>query len=325
MPRFRATIIRPTPVALARAGQLIGHGGLVAFPTETVYGLGADATSDRAVASIYAAKRRPRRNPLIVHVATAAAARRLARFDRRAEALARQFWPGPLTLVLPRRPGAPISRLASAGLRTIALRVPDNPVALALIRAADRPLAAPSANRSGAVSPTRARHVHLSLGSRVGLVLDGGPCRIGVESTVLDLSGVGIRLLRPGGVPLEAIEAVVGRVTLAMTSDDERPLAPGQLRSHYAPRRPVRPNAARPRPGEAYLAFGKVPAGKSAALLNLSPSANLAEAAANLFAMMHALDRAEFAAIAVAPIPQRGLGRAINDRLKRAAAPRRVS
>jgi L-threonylcarbamoyladenylate synthase len=296
---------------------------LVAFPTETVYGLGADATSDRAVAAIYAAKRRPRHNPLIVHVASAAAARRLARFDNRANALARRFWPGPLTLVLPRRPGTRLSRLATAGLSTVAVRMPDNPVALKLIRAAGRPLAAPSANRSGAVSPTRARHVHLSLGSRVGIVLDGGPCRIGVESTVVDLAGRKARLLRPGGVPLEAIEAVVGRVEIALGSEEPRPLAPGQLASHYAPRRPVRPDAARPKPGEAYLAFGsKPPAAKPAAMLNLSPSANLAEAAANLFAMLHVLDRPEFSAIAVAPIPQRGLGRAINDRLKRAAAPR---
>lgn len=322
MPRFRATILRPTAPALARAGQLLARGGLVAFPTETVYGLGADATSDRAVAAIYAAKRRPRRNPLIVHVASVAAAQRLARFDGRADALARRFWPGPLTLVLKRRPGSRISRLATAGLTTVALRVPDNPVALKLIRAAGRPLAAPSANRSGAVSPTRAPHVHLSLGSRVGLVLDGGPCRVGVESTVLDLAGRKIRLLRPGGVPLEAIEAVVGHVEIAVGGEEPRPLAPGQLASHYAPRRPVRPDAVRPKPDEAYLAFGKAPSAKSAAMLNLSPSANLAEAAANLFAMLHALDRPEFAAIAVAPIPQRGLGRAINDRLQRAAAPR---
>jgi L-threonylcarbamoyladenylate synthase len=322
MTGFRASIVRPTPVALARAARLLRRGGLVAFPTETVYGLGANATSDRAVAAIYAAKRRPRRNPLIVHVASVTAARRLARFDRRAGTLARRFWPGALTLVLPRRPGARISRLATAGLATIALRIPDNPVALALIRAAGRPLAAPSANRSGAVSPTHARHVHLSLGSRVALVLDGGPCRIGVESTVLDLSGRKARLLRPGGVPLEAIEAAIGPVKIALTSEPDRPVAPGQLRSHYAPRRPVRPNAARPRPGEAYLAFGRPPPAKAAAMLNLSPSANLAEAAANLFAMLHALDRPEFTAIAVAPVPHRGLGRAINDRLRRAAAPR---
>lgn len=322
MTRSRTSIVRPTPAALARAARRLRRGGLVAFPTETVYGLGADATSDRAVSAVYTAKRRPRRNPLIVHVASLAAARRLARFDRRAERLARAFWPGPLTLVLRRRPGAPISRLATAGLATIALRMPDDPVALALIRAAERPLAAPSANRSGAVSPTRARHVRQSLGSRVGLVLDGGPCRVGVESTVLDLAGPEPRLLRPGGVPLEALEAQLGPVTLALAPDDERPVAPGQLSSHYAPRRPVRPNARQPHRGEAFLAFGKAPTAKAAAKLNLSPSGNLAEAAANLFAMLHALDRPEFTAIAVAPIPQRGLGRAINDRLKRAAAPR---
>lgn len=322
MTDFRASIVRPTPIVLARAARLLRRGGLVAFPTETVYGLGADATTDRAVAAIYAAKRRPRHNPLIVHVATLAAAQTLVQFDERARKLARAFWPGPLTLVLKRRPGVRISRLASAGLGTLAVRIPDSPIAKALIRAAGRPLAAPSANRSGAVSPTRAAHVRRSLGSRVGLVLDGGPCRIGVESTVVDLSGGEARLLRPGGVPLEAIQAVIGPVRLEFAAESERPIAPGQLRSHYAPRRPVRPNAAHPRPGEAYLAFGRPPRGQPAALLNLSPSASLDEAAANLFAMLHALDRPEFTAIAVAPIPQKGLGRAINDRLKRAAAPR---
>lgn len=325
MTDFHASIIRPTPLVLARAARLLRRSRLVAFPTETVYGLGADATSDRAVAAIYAAKRRPRHNPLIVHVASLADAQSLVQFDARARKLARAFWPGPLTLVLKRRPGARISRLASAGLETLAVRIPDNPIARALIRVAGRPLAAPSANRSGAVSPTSAAHVRLSLGSRVGLILDGGPCRIGVESTVVDLSGREARLLRPGGVPLEAVQATIGRLRLALAAEDDRPLAPGQLSSHYAPRRPVRPNTRQPRPGEAYLAFGRPPRGpRPTAMLNLSPSANLHEAAANLFAMLHALDRPEFKAIAVAPIPEQGLGHAINDRLKRASAPRKA-
>jgi L-threonylcarbamoyladenylate synthase len=319
--RLRRSIERPTRRAIIRAAHLLRAGRLVAFPTETVYGLGADATSDRAVAGIYAAKRRPRHNPLIIHVASLAEARRFARFDARAEALARAFWPGPLTLVLGRRAGAPLSRLVGAGLRTVAIRVPDDRVALDLLRRAGRPLAAPSANCSGRVSPTRAAHVRLSLGGRVSMILDGGPCRVGVESTVLDVSGPQARLLRPGGVPLEALEALIGPIEFdSATAGEARPASPGRMLSHYAPQRPVRPGATEPRAGEAYLAFGRT---NQPATLNLSTTGNLAEAAANLFAMLQALDRPEFSAIAVAPIPQRGLGRAINDRLKRAAAPRR--
>jgi L-threonylcarbamoyladenylate synthase len=321
---FHPRPVKATRKAIARAGRLLRAGRLVAFPTETVYGLGADATSNRAVAAIYAAKRRPRRNPLIVHVADIRAARALARLDGRAERLARRFWPGPLTLVLARRPGAALSRLIGDALPTVAVRVPGNSLARDLIRAARRPLAAPSANRSGGVSPTRAVHVRASLGGRASMVLDGGPCAVGIESTVVDLTGRHARLLRPGGVPLEAIEAVVGRLALDAVPDQARLLSPGQLASHYAPRRPVRPNAAQPRVGEAYLAFGKPPAqARNGTVLNLSPTRNLEEAAANLFAMLQALDRPEFTGIAVAPIPRHGLGQAINDRLKRAAAPRR--
>ena len=294
----------------------------MAFPTETVYGLGGDATSDRAIAAIYDAKRRPRHNPLIVHIATTAAARRLACFDSRAERLARLFWPGPLTLVLRRRPGARLSRHVSPGIPTVALRVPANPVALALITRAGRPIAAPSANRSGGVSPTLARHVRQSLGGRVSLILDGGACPVGLESTVVDLTGKQARLLRPGGVPLEALREAIGEVVADEPETEElRPASPGRLLSHYAPERPVRMNARSLRDGEAYLAFGR---GSNQATLNLSETGDLAEAAANLFAMLRALDRPEFTAIAVAPIPRHGLGRAINDRLKRAAAPRRA-
>ncbi|MGQ0664401.1 MAG: L-threonylcarbamoyladenylate synthase [Pseudomonadota bacterium] len=323
MPPTGPRIVKPTPSALARAGALIRASRLVAFPTETVYGLGADATSAAAVAAVYAAKARARSNPLIVHVPGASAARRLVAFDARARALARTFWPGPLTLVLKRRPDAPIPDLVSAGLDTLAVRVPDHPVALALLRRAGRPLAAPSANRSGHVSPTTAAHVARSLGRRVALILDGGPCRIGVESSVVDLCGPQAALLRPGGIPREAIEAVIGRLSRPR-SKAHRPRSPGQRPSHYAPRLELRLATRRPRAGEAYLAFGKVPAGaRPRAMLNLSPAGDLAEAAANLFAMLRDLDHPRFTAIAVAPIPAHGLGLAINDRLERAAAPRR--
>lgn len=315
---------KPTHRALTRAAALLRRGRLVAFPTETVYGLGADATSERAVAAIYAAKRRPRFNPLIVHVADLRSARRLAIFDARAERLVRHFWPGPLTLVLKRRPGARLARHLGPALPTVAIRMPANAVALALIRRVGRPLAAPSANRSGAVSPTRAAHVRASLGGRVAMVLDGGPCRIGVESTVLDLSGPRPQLLRPGGVSLEALQTIIAPIAVGPAATPTRLKSPGLLASHYAPTRKVRRNAATPRRGEAYLAFGTAPrAGRDAAILNLSASGDLDEAASNLFAMLQTLDRPEFTAIAVAPIPGRGMGRAINDRLKRAAAARR--
>lgn len=316
----RQLIARPTRHTLRQAARLLRQGRLVAFPTETVYGLGANAAADRAVAAIYAAKRRPRRNPLIVHVATLAAARRLAWFDFRAERLARMFWPGPLTLVLKRRAGARLSRHISPGLHSVALRIPADPIALALICRSRCAVAAPSANPSGRVSPTRAQHVRQSLGGRVSLIIDGGPCPVGLESTVIDLTGKRARLLRPGGVPLEALHYAIGQVAVDEFEDEARPASPGRLLSHYAPARPVRTNAERPHAGEAYLGFGPTAKG---AILNLSPRADLGEAAANLFAMLRALDRPEFTAIAVAPIPRHGLGRAINDRLKRAAAPRR--
>jgi len=321
---IRVSPTRAGRPAIARAAHLLRRSRLVAFPTETVYGLGADATSDRAVAAIYAAKRRPRHNPLIVHVPDLRAARHLVRFDDRALRLARRFWPGPLTLVLRRRPGIRLSRLLGPALPTVAVRVPDDPTALALLRATGRPLAAPSANRSGAVSPTRAAHVRASLGGRVAMVLDGGPCRVGVESTVLDLSSRTARLLRPGGVSLESLAAIIPQIETTPPAAG-RLASPGLLASHYAPRRPVRPGAAAPRPGEAYLAFGPAPGINADAMLNLSPSGDLAEAAANLFAMLQALDRPEFSAIAVAPIPMHGLGRAINDRLRRAATNTKAS
>jgi L-threonylcarbamoyladenylate synthase len=313
-------------VAIARAAAALRAGRLVAFPTETVYGLGADATSDAAVAAVYAAKGRPRFNPLIVHVVDLRAAERLVRLDARARTLAGRFWPGPLTLVLKRRADCPVSWLASAGLDTIAIRVPDHPDARALLRAAGVPVVAPSANRSGRISPTRAEHVARDLGKRVALVLDGGACRIGVESTVVDLAGKTPALLRPGGIDAAAIEAAIGarlkRPRKAPTTGALR--SPGQLASHYAPRAEVRLGATRPIAGEAYLAFG-MPKDMEPTRdrLDLSPRRDLAEAAANLFAMLRALDRKGVRRIAVAPIPRRGLGLAINDRLERAAAPRR--
>jgi L-threonylcarbamoyladenylate synthase len=321
----RAQAIPVSSPAVARAARLLRAGRLVAFPTETVYGLGADATDDDAVAAIFAAKGRPRFNPLIAHVATLAAARKLARFDAAALALARAFWPGPLTLVLPRREGCPVSWLASAGLPSLAIRVPAHPGALALLRATGRPVVAPSANRSGRVSPTRADHVARDLGGRVALILDGGPCGVGVESTVVDLTGGTPALLRPGGLPKAAIEAVLGRRLRRArpVSGDAARLSPGQVESHYAPRAALRLGARAPHAGEAFLAFGNPPPASFAGRwLDLSPRRDLAEAAANLFAMLRELDRRGTTRIAVAPVPRTGLGLAINDRLVRAAAPR---
>jgi L-threonylcarbamoyladenylate synthase len=310
-----------SPAELDQAAQLLREGALVAFPTETVYGLGGDATNDGAVAAIFSAKDRPRFNPLIVHIAAARDAEALAIFDARAKDLAARFWPGPLSLVLQRARGCPVSLLASAGLDTLALRVPDHALARDLIAAAGVPVAAPSANRSGRVSPTTAAHVAAELDGRIAAILDGGPCRIGVESTVLDLTDTRPRLLRPGGVTLEALEAAIGAVDRA-TGDDSAPRAPGMLASHYAPSLPLRLEALSVKPDEALLAFGPgTPAG-AAETVSLSPSGDLVEAAAHLFAALRALDRPAFSAIAVMPIPDRGLGRAINDRLRRAAAPR---
>ncbi len=312
--------IRPaSPDSIAAAARLLAEGRLVAFPTETVYGLGADAGCDRAVAAVFAAKGRPSFNPLIIHVAAAAEADSLVAVDARARALMERFWPGPLTQVLPRRAGAPVSLLASAGLDSLAVRLPAHAVARALIEAAGRPLAAPSANRSGRVSPTTAQHVARCLGGRVAMILDGGPCRVGVESTVLDLCHPRPTLLRPGGVAAEDLAEILGEEPHAPAADPTLPRSPGMLASHYAPGLPVRLGACCPRPGEALLAFGPAPAD---ATLNLSPHGDLEEAAANLFAMLRALDRPEFNGIAVMPVPGHGLGRAINDRLRRAAAPR---
>ncbi len=300
-----------------RAAALLRQGELVAFPTETVYGLGGDATNDRAVAAIFEAKGRPQFNPLIIHLLKAEQAERLAQVDARAARLMQRFWPGPLSLVLRRAPSCAISLLASAGLDTLALRVPAHPLAQELLRVARLPIAAPSANRSGRVSPTDADHVLSELDGRIAAVLDGGACPVGIESTVLDLSTPDPILLRPGAVTLEELEAEIGTIETA-TAETATPQSPGMLASHYAPRLRLRLEASAARPGEALLAFGRAPEG-AAATLNLSANGDLAEAAANLFAMLRALDRDEFSGIAVMPIPAHGLGRAINDRLKRAA------
>ena len=320
MAPIQAQTVAAEPAAIARAAGLLRAGRLVAFPTETVYGLGADATSDAAVAAVYQAKGRARENPLIVHVAAPADAAHEALLDGRAERLAARFWPGPLTLVLRRRDASRLSPLVSAGLDTVAIRVPAHPTALALLAETDRPIAAPSANPSGALSPTTAAHVAAGLGGRVALILDDGPCPLGVESTVVDLSRPdAARLLRPGGVTHSEIEAEIGPLGGA---DDGPARSPGMMASHYAPHLPLRLAAREVADDEALLGFGADAPMGAAETLNLSPSGNLDEAAANLFAMLHALDRPEFAAIAVVPIPDDGLGAAINDRLARAAAPR---
>ena len=293
-------------------------GRLVAFPTETVYGLGGDATNERAVAEIFAVKSRPRFNPLIIHVPGLAEAGALAVFDVRARRVVARFWPGPLSLVLQRRGDSGLSLLASAGLDTVAIRVPAHEVARALLRETGRPLAAPSANRSGRVSPTEAAHVAEELGDRVALILDGGRTPVGLESTVLDLSGEAPALLRPGGVTSEQLTELLGYIT---TSAAGPPKSPGMLASHYAPSLPLRLEVVCACPGEALLAFGPEAPSGFAEVLWLSRTADLSEAAANLFAMLRRLDRPRFTGIAVMPIPEHDLGRAINDRLRRAATP----
>jgi L-threonylcarbamoyladenylate synthase len=296
------------------AAKILQAGGLVTFPTETVYGLGADARNDHAVARIFDAKGRPRFNPLIVHVSSIEAAQRFVDWSDQAEQLARRFWPGPLTLVLPLLNGTGLSPLVTAELPTLAIRVPAHPTGRSVLKAFDGPIAAPSANPSGRISPTTAAHVTAGLSGRIEAVLDGGACDVGLESTIIGL-GETPTLLRPGGLPLGEIENTLGQ--LLETHVDGDPLtAPGQMASHYAPNARVRLNATTAAAGEVLLGFGDVDGD-----LNLSPTSDLVEAAANLFGHLHALD-ARDAPIAVAPIPNHGLGLAINDRLRRAAAPR---
>jgi L-threonylcarbamoyladenylate synthase len=317
------------PAAIAEAVRCLAAGGLVAFPTETVYGLGADAEDGEAVARLYAAKGRPAFNPLISHVADAAAAAALGRFNADAQRLAAAFWPGPLTIVVPKAPACKVAELATAGLSTIALRVPDHPIAQAILRAFAHPVVAPSANRSGHVSPTTAAHVLADLRGRIDLIIDGGAPPVGLESTIVALIDEPV-LLRPGGLPRARIEAALGHALAdsprhEVADMDEAPIAPGQLASHYAPRARLRLEAESVAPGEALLAFGPaLPSGveHAAAVLNLSGRGDLIEAAANLFSHLRALDARGVASIAVMPIPHEGLGEAINDRLARGEAPR---
>ncbi|MGD0562509.1 MAG: L-threonylcarbamoyladenylate synthase [Roseiarcus sp.] len=328
MPSSHRRITRIAPAdaeSIAAAAACLRAGGLVAMPTETVYGLAADATSDTAVAAIFAAKGRPVFNPLIAHVVDQASAEREAVFDENAKKLARAFWPGPLTIVAPVSPGCRVSLLARAGLDSLALRVPANRIARALIEVAGVPLAAPSANRSGRVSPTRAEHVAADLDGRIDWILDAGPTPLGLESTIVACLGGTPRLLRPGAIARERIEAELG---LALASElsggaAEAPIAPGLLKSHYAPRATLRLAARQATSEEAALDFGGALAASPARTrLDLSPDGDLDEAAANLFAYLRALDATGARTIAVAPIPWSGLGAAINDRLRRAAAPR---
>ncbi|WP_425098171.1 L-threonylcarbamoyladenylate synthase [Tropicibacter sp. S64] len=315
MDQISTLTLQPDDGGMSEAARLLGKGKLVAFPTETVYGLGADARQDHAVARIYEAKGRPSFNPLIVHFATLDAVKAVVDWSVDAQKVADAFWPGPLTLVLPLKPGSGISKLVTAGLDTLAVRMPASKVARDLLRTFDGPVAAPSANRSGQISPTRAAHVVNGLSGRIEAVMDGGACPVGLESTILGLAGTPT-LLRPGGVTLEDIAGVLGK-PVSERKDGEAISAPGQIRSHYAPRAQVRLNAVDWQASEARLGFGDVSCD-----LNLSETGNLTEAAANLFEYLHRLDATGAQTIAVSPIPHLGLGVAINDRLSRAAAER---
>jgi L-threonylcarbamoyladenylate synthase len=325
---MKTPILPAGEAAVAAAARALGEGGLVAFPTETVYGLGADATTAAAIARLYQAKGRPAFNPLIAHVGDLAAARRIGRFDAAALALAEAFWPGPLTLVLPKSENCAVADLATAGLDTIAIRIPAHAIARDILRAFGRPVVAPSANLSGHLSPTIAAHVKSDLEGRIDLIVDGGAVAVGVESTIIGIFDEPM-LLRPGGLPRADIERVLGRALRQPPEDAEsdsgQPLAPGMLASHYAPRTSVRLNADRLEPGEALLAFGTDAVSGidgAAAVMNLSAGGDLTEAAANLFGHLRALDTRGACTIAVMPIPNDGLGEAINDRLRRAAVGR---
>jgi L-threonylcarbamoyladenylate synthase len=326
---LKTRVVKADRTAIDAAARCLAAGGLVAFPTETVYGLGADATNGAAVARLYAAKGRPAFNPLIAHVADAAAARRLGQFDPAADRLA-ALWPGPLTLVLKKTPVCPVADLATAGLDTIALRVPSHGTAREILAHFGRPIVAPSANRSGHVSPTTAEHVGADLGGAIDLIVDAGPAPVGLESTIVACLGERPVLLRPGAISRATIEQMLGEALAEQSespalADGEAPQAPGQLASHYAPKTRLRLDADVVRPGEALLAFGlALPPGaeRAAHTLNLSPQGDLVEAAANLFSHLRALDAAGATTIAVMPVPPTGLGEAINDRLTRAAAPR---
>ncbi len=320
-------ICNATPETIAKAATLLREGKLVAFPTETVYGLGADATNNNAVAAVFDAKTRPRNNPLIIHVKDVPGAKRYAEFSEEALKLANAFWPGPLTLVLPKHANTNLSDLVSPNTTTLAVRIPDGAIASALLKACNFPIAAPSANRSGHVSPTRAQHVADDLGDRVAMILDGGPCHWGVESTVLNMTSSAPIILRTGAITKERIEAALNQ-SVAYSSQDTttkgaEPLSPGMTEYHYAPNATLRLGARKAEPGEAFLAFGPTEQPHDGPTFNLSEKADLIEAAANLYTALRSLDQSGLPTIAVMPIPHEGLGITINDRLKRAAAPRR--
>ena len=318
-------IFKATTEAINKAAHLLRQGELVAFPTETVYGLGADATNDDAVKAIFAAKSRPNNNPLIVHVKNLAMAEEFAEFTSEAHRLATAFWPGPLTLVLAKKENTTLSPAVTPNQTTIALRIPQATIAQVLLEACDRPIAAPSANRSGHVSPTQAEHVADDLRQNVAMILDGGPCKVGIESTVINMTAPDPAVLRTGTITSEAIEKVLAQPVASphMRHNDETPLSPGLLQGHYAPDATLRLNTMNPRPDEALLAFGQPPLDHNGPLYNLSIGADLDEAAANLYAGLRILDRSGAQSIAVMPIPNHGIGEAINERLTRAAAPRR--
>lgn len=312
------SVLPLTTESIQDAAAALRAGDLVAFPTETVYGLGANATDDQAVAKIYEAKNRPSFNPLIVHFPDIESVRQMTDMAPQTEQLAARFWPGAISFVLLRKPNCPLSKLVSSGLPTFAARVPAQKNARRLLRVAGIPVAAPSANSSGRISPTQAVHVADDLGNKVRLILDDGPCAIGLESTVIDLTDETPTILRPGGVTQEEIEAVLQHSVTVTSSNEKNPKSPGMTLSHYAPTLPVRLNATSVNPEEAYMGFGNT----ADAEINLSANGDLTEAAANLFASLHELDDPRWSGIAVAPIPEQGLGRAINDRLRRAAASR---
>ena len=325
---LKTSVLPANEAAVAVAARILRDGGLVAFPTETVYGLGADATNAAAIARLYRAKGRPAFNPLIAHVGDLSAAREIGRFDASAMLLAEAFWPGPLTLVLPKTGHCAVADLATAGLDTVAIRIPAHPVARDILRIFGRPVVAPSANLSGHVSPTTAAHVQSDLEGRIDLIVDGGAVAVGVESTIVGIFDEPM-LLRPGGLPRADIERVLGRALKQPPEDAEsengQPLAPGMLASHYAPSTRVRLGAIKVEPGEALLAFGSDAVSgidAAAVVMNLSARGDLAEAAANLFGYLRALDTQVAHTIAVMPIPSDGLGEAINDRLRRAAVGR---
>lgn len=318
-PRQDKKILPPSLANFHLASKYLLQGKLVSFPTETVYGLGADATNDAAVAEIFAAKQRPSFNPLIIHLSSVEEAEKYVEFDITSRKLAAAFWPGPFTLVLKRKPNTLLSPLVSAGLDTVAVRVPEHPVVRELLQNFKYPIAAPSANLSGKLSPTRPEHVARDLSDKVAMILEGPPCRNGIESTIAQVIGSEIRLLRPGSISKREIEELTG-LRVVHFEDGQNPTAPGQLKSHYAPNSKLRLNATTVFPDEALLAFGSQYPKDAQILRNLSPKGSLHEAAANLFTLLHELDDMQCKTIAVSPIPNRGLGVAINDRLTRAAA-----